>query len=112
MASCAYHTTLSEHSVAFCYVICHDKNPACSFSAFIFVILTLNFEEMSQHSILMQSRGSYSRQNVNMRTAPKTKMKVKKCAHPIEWPTCLYIICMETSPNIHVLTQPKHMVEE
>ena len=37
-----------------------------------------------------QQTCSYSRQNVNMGTAPKTKVKVKSCAHSSEWPNCLY----------------------
>ena len=57
---------------------------------------------------------SYSRQNVNMRTAPKTKVKVRNCTRSSDYPVtgCLYIAGMETSPGIHVLTQPKHMVKE
>ena len=55
---------------------------------------------------------SYNRQNVTVRTAPKTKVKVKNCARSSERPTCLCIVGTETSPGIHVLTQPKHMVKE
>ena len=37
----------------------------------------------------------------------------KSCAHSSEWPSCLCIIGMETSPGIiDVLTQPKHIVKE
>ena len=55
---------------------------------------------------------SYSWQNVNMRTVPKIWVKVKHCAHSSEWPSCLCIVGMETSPGIHVPTQPQHMATE
>ena len=42
---------------------------------------------------------------------PKTKVKVKSCAHSRETPSSLCIVDMETSPGIHVLTQPKHISE-
>ena len=58
------------------------------------------------------SRGSYSQQNVNMQTAPKTKVKVKNCTLSSEWPSCLCIFSIQTSPGIHVPTQPKHIVRE
>ena len=47
---------------------------------------------------------SYSRQNVNMRTAPKTKVKVKNCARS-EWPSntlsvyCWQVLVYMCRPN-------------
>ena len=39
-------------------------------------------------------------QNINMRTAPKTTVKIKNCARSSEWPSCLCIFGMETSPGV------------
>ena len=37
---------------------------------------------------------------------------LKSCARSSEWPSCLCIVAMETSPGIHVPTQPEHMPKE
>ena len=75
-------------------------------------IVSLYFLELPIHTIhCFLAVYLELQQNVNTRTAPITKVKVKNCAHSSERLSCLCIVGMETSFGIRVLTQPKYISE-